>query len=115
MGHIHSRSAPIWCSATSWSWSTAPGRRRSCWSAARKAAPQRGRGAPGAFGHGGEFGPDDLLVADARADAAVGAAGDVFLTHDSGVPQQSLLDQIRMLHQIRSVTDHTGHQDLAFG
>jgi hypothetical protein len=35
-GRTHSRSAPTWCSATSWSCSTAPGRRRSNWSASRK-------------------------------------------------------------------------------
>src|SRR5216684_3918888 len=56
-------------------------------------APQFGRGASGTLGHGRQLGPHDLFVANSRADAAVGACCDVFLTDDARVLQYPILDE----------------------
>src|SRR5215813_2894901 len=68
-----------------------------------------------ALGHGAQFGPDDLLVADPRTDAAVGACLNVFLADDAGVVNQSLGDQPGCFNQVGRMADDARDQDLAVG
>src|SRR5215469_5771576 len=55
-------------------------------------SPELVAGQRAALGHGVQLGPDDLLVADPGADAAVGAGLDVLPAHHAGVVDQALSD-----------------------
>jgi len=73
------------------------------------------RGDARAFGHRFEFCPDDLRIADTRAEAAVGAAHDVLPADDLGVAHQPVGDRLWMLDDIRRMADDAGYEDLACG
>src|SRR5215469_5633034 len=78
-------------------------------------SPELVAGQRAALGHGAQLGPDDLLVADAGADATVGAGLDVLFANDAGVIDQPLGDQAGCLDQVGGVRDHAGDEDLAVG
>src|SRR5215472_2898022 len=68
-----------------------------------------------ALRHGAELGPDDLLVTNPGADAAVGAGLDVLLADHAGVVDQPLRHQAGSLDQVGGVRDHARDKDLAVG
>src|SRR4051812_29168853 len=68
-----------------------------------------------AFGHRFEFGPDDLRVADARSQPAVGAAHDVFPADNFAVAHETIGDRLGMLDNVGGMPDDAGHEDLAGG
>src|SRR4051812_38580091 len=60
---------------------------------ARALAPELLGGELRAFGEGFELGPDDRWVADAGAEAAVGAGDNVFAAHEPSIADQALRHQ----------------------
>src|SRR5271165_7497097 len=67
--------------------------------------PQALAGQGRALGHGGELRPDDLGMADARPDAAVGPGLHVLPAHDAGEVHQPVGHQLGMLDEVRRVAD----------
>src|SRR5215469_4016279 len=76
-------------------------------------SPELVAGQRATLSHRAQLGPDDLLVADPGADAAVGAGLDVLFANHAGVVDQPLGNQAGCLDQVGGVRDHAGHQDLA--
>src|SRR5437773_11682123 len=68
-----------------------------------------------AFGHRFELGPDDLRIADARTEAAVGAGHNIFAADDLGVADQTVGDRLRVFDDVRRMSDDSGHEDFACG
>ena len=58
-------------------------------------------GDPRAFGAGLELGPGDFGMADALAEAAIGAGDDVFFADQAGVLDQPLGHQFGIFDQVR--------------
>src|SRR5712691_3953267 len=84
----------------------------SCDPIVRQLPPERLACQAGTFGQSLQLGPDDLLVADPRADAAVSAGLDVLASYQPGVPHQALRHEFWMLHQVSGVSNHTWHEGL---
>src|SRR5215468_8143199 len=78
-------------------------------------SPELLAGQLAALGHGAQLGPDDFLVADSRADAAIGTGLNVFPADHAGVVDQPLGDKAGSLDEVSGVGDHARDEDLAFG
>src|SRR5687768_12400966 len=75
--------------------------------------PEPLRGDARALGHRGELGPDDALVAHARAETAVNAGDDVLFADDVGVLHQAIGDEPWVLDHVGVMADDAGDEDLA--
>src|SRR5947207_1820469 len=61
--------------------------------------------APRAFGHRREFGPADRLVADPRAEPAIGAGQHILAADEARVAHQPLGDEVGVLDKIAAMAD----------
>src|SRR5262249_47488565 len=79
--------------------------------------PKLARGEAGAFGHGGELGPDhvgiDRGLPDPGAVAAIAAGDDGLAPDESGIAGKALRHQLRMLDEVRFRLEHAGNEHLA--
>src|SRR5687767_8892997 len=76
-------------------------------------SPELFRSDARALGHRLELGPDDALVAHARAETAVDAGDDVLFADDVGVFHDALRGEARMFDHVGVVADDAGDEDLA--
>src|SRR6266849_4274323 len=79
----------------------------------RSATPELPGRQSGAFHERFELGPRDLRVTDPRPEAAVRPGDHVLASDQTGVPDDPLGDELRVLDEIARVADHAGDQDLA--
>src|SRR4026209_1126827 len=75
--------------------------------------PQLLAGNARAFGHGFEFRPGNLRIADPWSEAAVGAGHDIFPANDPGITQQTFGDHFRVFDDVCRVSNNAGHDDFA--
>src|SRR5262244_820541 len=81
--------------------------------ASGSAPPELSRGQARAFHERLELRPGDLRMAHARAETAVRTGDHVLAADQPGVADDSLGDELGMLHEVAGVADHAGDEDLA--
>src|SRR5262245_58524649 len=76
--------------------------------------PKAFAGNPCTFRHGAEFGPSYFWMAH-PSQATIGTCNHVLATNQPRIANQTVGDQLGMLHEVAKMTHHSGHQYLAIG